>query len=289
MTFVGKLLVVVQVVLSICFMAFAGAVFTVQTNWKVAHKEIVEQTELDKVAYSDLDTEFNNFKTAINIQLKNETDRANAAENDARMLTQELATKTTELDTTKTELFTQRELAIIAGEEAAERRKEAVAQRVVNENLHTSLNDVITKMRSLENVIFNESIKSKGLIAKHQKLLAEVTNLKSQARANNLDPSPAAVASTQAPPPLVVGLILDTKKGNRKGSEFVEISLGSDDGLLKGHMMSVFRSGAQAGQRAKYLGEIKIVHITPDRAVGTVVDRAKNGTIERGDNVTTRL
>ena len=289
MTFVGKLLVVVQVVLSICFMAFAGAVFSVQTNWKVAHKELVEQAELDKTAFEDLEEEFKDFKDAINIQLTNETDRAKAAENDARLLTQQLATKTTELDTTKTELFTQRELAIIAGEEATERRKEAVAQRVVNENLHASLNDVITKMRSLENVIFNESIKSKGLIGKHQKLLAEVKNLKSQARANDLDPSPAAVASRQAPPPVVVGLILETKKGNRRGSEFVEISLGSDDGLLKGHTMSVYRTGAQAGQRAKYLGEIKIVHITPDRAVGTVIDRAKNGTIERGDNVTTKL
>ena len=34
MTFVGKLLVIIQLVLSICFMALAGAVFTRHTQWQ---------------------------------------------------------------------------------------------------------------------------------------------------------------------------------------------------------------------------------------------------------------
>ena len=34
MTFLGKVLVVVQLVLSVMFMAFAGAVFTAQKNWR---------------------------------------------------------------------------------------------------------------------------------------------------------------------------------------------------------------------------------------------------------------
>src|SRR3970040_390648 len=41
MTFVGKVLVVVQVFLSLCFMAFAGAVYTVQQDWKAAHEKKV--------------------------------------------------------------------------------------------------------------------------------------------------------------------------------------------------------------------------------------------------------
>ena len=43
MTFVGKVLVIVQVVLSLCFMAFAGAVYTVQQNWKTAYERKVEE------------------------------------------------------------------------------------------------------------------------------------------------------------------------------------------------------------------------------------------------------
>ncbi len=79
---------------------------------------------------------------------------------------------------------------------------------------------------------------------------------------------------------------LEKDKTNR--TEFVEVSIGSDDGLLKNHLLDVYRSSA-AGGAPKYLGKIKIVYVTNDRAVGQVVQAAKNGIIERGDNVTTRL
>ena len=74
MTFVGKILVVFQLVLSICFMAFAGAVFTAQTNWKV--KADTAQKDLEKARGE--------------IKVKEET------------LRQELATRTTERDAEKT-------------------------------------------------------------------------------------------------------------------------------------------------------------------------------------------
>ena len=45
MTFVGKVLVIVQVVLSLCFMAFAGAVYTVQQDWKTAYEQKVTEIE----------------------------------------------------------------------------------------------------------------------------------------------------------------------------------------------------------------------------------------------------
>jgi chromosome segregation ATPase len=48
MTFVGKVLVVVQVVLSLCFMAFAGAVYTVQQEWKTAHDKKVAELDASK-------------------------------------------------------------------------------------------------------------------------------------------------------------------------------------------------------------------------------------------------
>ena len=45
----------------------------------------------------------------------------------------------------------------------------------------------------------------------------------------------------------------------------------------------------RAGVQNKYLGEIRLKLVTADRAVGVVVDRAKNGVIEREDYVTTKL
>lgn len=60
----------------------------------------------------------------------------------------------------------------------------------------------------------------------------------------------------------------------------VEISLGSDDGLRAGHELDVFR-------RTTYMGRIKVLKTTPDRAVGGVFKEPKEGKIEKGDRVTT--
>ena len=43
MNVVGKILVVVQIVLSVMFMALAGAVFTAQQNWKEAAQSARDQ------------------------------------------------------------------------------------------------------------------------------------------------------------------------------------------------------------------------------------------------------
>ena len=65
-------------------------------------------------------------------------------------------------------------------------------------------------------------------------------------------------------------------------ADFVEISIGSDDGLLKGHQLDVVRGD-------KYLGKIRVVEATADKAVCEVVHKNKYGIIQRGDNVTTKL
>jgi hypothetical protein len=40
---------------------------------------------------------------------------------------------------------------------------------------------------------------------------------------------------------------------------------------------------------AKYVCQIEVTEVYPDVAVGRVIEETRNGTIERGDNVTTKL
>jgi len=95
--------------------------------------------------------------------------------------------------------------------------------------------------------------------------------------------------SDPLPPPDVAGLVLDARKTRNRSTEFVHISIGSDDGLAVGHTLHVYRPADKNGGRAMYLGKIELVRVAPDEAVGTVIERAKNGIIERNDNVTTKL
>ena len=67
--------------------------------------------------------------------------------------------------------------------------------------------------------------------------------------------------------------MLNTKKGGRNGSELVEISMGSDVGLAKGHKLFVYR----ADGKGKYLGTIRLDMVDYRTAVGVVIHSTKSG------------
>jgi len=298
MSFLGKLLVGFQLALSIIFLGFAGAVFTAQQNWKL-QKETADKNFASLTAEKDqLVEEARQFKERVGPispesqklvpVVKNLEDALAAANGKAAGLETSLNAAEKELGAAKTERDEARTLAKLATEEARQRRDEALAQRAVNNDLHKLLNLKNDKVKAQEDIIFNKQVEEKSLNEKHSKLLSELAILQKILAANGLPNDPKSVAGLQTPPPAVDGQVLETKRGGRGGADLVEISLGTDDGLAEGHKLSVFRPAVN-DRAAKFLGEIKIVFVTPDRAVGTVVSRAKNGIIEKGDGVTSKL
>ena len=105
----------------------------------------------------------------------------------------------------------------------------------------------------------------KLLEAKADRLEAQMALLKEQA-------SGSSPASRQTDwPPKMQGLVLNSN------AERVEISLGSGDGLRRGHTLIVFRDSA-------YLGRITVERLlAEDRSVARVESR--RGVIRRGDSV----
>ena len=78
-------------------------------------------------------------------------------------------------------------------------------------------------------------------------------------------------------------------KKNRTGRpHMIVITIGNDDGLVKGHELDAFRSGID-GRKPQYLGRVRVLSTTQNTAVCEIIDAAKNGIIEVGDNVTTKL
>jgi hypothetical protein len=68
-----------------------------------------------------------------------------------------------------------------------------------------------------------------------------------------------------------------------RGSDLVELSLGSDDGLRVGHRLDVFRSGGA------YLGRVEVTDIDPDNSVAKILPDFRQGIIRKWDIVVTRL
>ena len=98
MTFVGKVLVVVQVVLSVCFMAFAAAVYTTPNNWKLQHEQLVEkstQTEADLNAELE---KIKNENSALQAKANDTQTKADMLQNSVVALTQERDTIAAEVE-----------------------------------------------------------------------------------------------------------------------------------------------------------------------------------------------
>ncbi len=285
MTFVGKVLVGVQLIMSVCFLAFAGAVFTAQTNWRqdatTARDELKKQQDKYRLDFE----KFNAEMTAVKTERDNQKSRAEGTQ--SQLTAAVTANKALEADKVRllTEVDNHRTQAQLATDEATRRLEEAKVQREQNKILHVSRDELLDTKRVLEDEKFALEIAAKNREDKHNALLEKSLFYEKQILAMGGKLDIKAVKAQQAPPPAVEGLVLDTRKGTRDTTEFVEISLGSDDGLFTGHELFVYR----ANGAGKYLGKIRIEHVSADRAVGTVVQKAKNGTIQKGDNVSSKL
>ncbi len=288
MSFLGKVLVGLQLVLSIMFLVFAGAVFSTQKNWKAA-KEVVDGNLTKLIGEKDqIELEYKTYKTRMEIDFKNEQNRAATAEGQFVSEKQKSAIAENEANTARIERDEQRELAKVSVEESRQRREEALQQREINNNLQKLLNEKTTRLQASDDVVFNQKVAEKTLQDKHSKVLGDLALYLKIIAAAGLSTDPQSVVGLLEPAPAVDGKVLETKRGGRSGSDLVEISIGSDDGLREGHKLSVYRP--QSGDKAaKFLGDIKLVYVTPDRSVGAVILRAKNGIIEREDNVTSKL
>lgn len=285
MTFVGKVLVFVQLTLSLLFMAFAGAVYSVHNDWKSSYEKTKTQLA---TAQTDLQNERQSHETTkTDLQTQVEL-----AQQDAEMFAataRTLETRVAELDNRVASLTTERNQlqasARIAEKESLARREEAMKLRDQNRVLHASLNEADANVRNLEDQVYNKDLAISQMDTKHKGILEQMGQLERIIRLNNLETDPTIYQGLQDPPPDVTGLVLNKRQGQTGRSDLVEISLGSDDGLSRGHSLYVYRNQGEG----KYLGRINIVYVEPDRAVGAVMEKSRNGVIEKGDHVTSKL
>ncbi|MGE0378772.1 MAG: hypothetical protein AB7Q45_25500, partial [Planctomycetaceae bacterium] len=214
--------------------------------------------------------------------------RANQAIGENAQLRGEIANeqqKTNQLNLQNNQL---QGLAEAKSDEATYRDEEAQRERVASKALRAQVNEMQTGLRDRDDQIFAMQLQLADLSTRFDTLLAENGDLKKVLRLNNLSDDPAELRSLEEPPPPIDGVVVATKADKTSRTNAVEISVGSDDGVRKNHVLDVYSTAATGGQ-TRYLGKIRIMTVTPDRAVGYVIQSAKNGIIQRGDNVTTRL
>lgn len=264
-------------------MAFAGAVFTVQTNWKKKATESIAQNNEQKNIQEEIDTDHQKALTDLNAKAQLSEGRAVTAEAKLQGQTDLAKSLAKELADERTRNSESQQVTKIANTEAESRQNEAIRLRVSIGQLRKTIDKQVAEKHSLENVVFKSEQKIKLMKVKNNSIIKELSKLQRVIAVAKIDVN--EYEGKQAPPVNIEGKIIAVLRGLRGEPDLIEISIGEDDDLLKGHELFVY---SKAG-RGKYLGKVRIDSVTPDRAVGVVIQKTKNGIIKEGDYVSPKL
>lgn len=290
MSFVGKILVVVQLALSILFMALAGAVFSVHTNWKDMYTKQADTLKGAQKSVADMQSEMDSVKQSSQKVVDDNKAQMESLKDQVQSQSQQIAALTKKNNEDQQELQTQTALSETKAKESDFRTKESDEQRAANLALQDTLDQTASKVRDLEDEKFSLQLEFDNLKSRWQDDQVKLAYLEKLVRRAGLESDPKVAARLEEPPPPVEGLVKVVQKDRANQPKYVEISIGSDDGLIVGHKLDVMRSGL-GGKAAKFLGSVRVISIEPNYAVCEVLreDTPPNGIIEVGDNVTTKL
>ncbi len=288
MSFVGKMLVVLNVVLSFLFMALAGGVFAIHKTWKEKHTQAIAQVDSEKKRADGLQVEKDTAAKTHQEEMAKETNRAVAAEANLDNLTRQVAALTQQNNALQQKNNQFLAVAETAKSEAGARQDESELRRIENSKLRTELDTQTASNREMQDKLFAQDLAMKDLKERFDNTLRDYGEMRTFLATKGLQFDREAIRRAQEPPPKVNGLIVDVKKDKTNRPAFVEISLGSDEGLVVGHEMDVVGSGI-GDRKPDWLGRIRIIDVRPDSAVGQVIAKQANGVMEKGDVVTTQL
>jgi predicted nucleic acid-binding Zn-ribbon protein len=284
MNLVGKIFVVLILVMSLVFMTIAMMTYAMHRNWRDAvlgnaakgEAGLKEKLQTAETRLKDMEAARQRLETE-NANVKSSRERAVAAlETERDTATKEnarLNTKINELnkylaDATNTMGMTQETLKKLR-EQMAVLQEQTDTARLERDNM------------------FKEVVKLTDDVAQATGELSRLDQTNKKLAADNaafsLALQDANIQLDRTGPPRVEGIILASR-----ASGLVEISLGYDDGLEKGHALDVYRQGPSQAEN-KYLGKIEVVETQADRAVARVLPNFRKGTIQKEDRVSTRL
>jgi vacuolar-type H+-ATPase subunit I/STV1 len=269
---IGKIFVFAVFVMSLMLMTFAVAIYSSHINWQEVAKQ--KQEELAKLTDSKKSLEAENesltrsvaaseaardqvvakFQSAL-IEKDKELTSLKAARDDKL---EDMQTKITELATVEEDLTQAREDVKKLREEINEKQLKVDSQVDRAARLAAQLHE---KESFLEIATERKSQLEKQVA--QARILLKQNGL-------SLDSLPKDRV------PTINGVVMAV------ADDSIEVSLGFDDGLQKGHQIEVYRND-------EYLGRAIVKSVKPDRAVAVLVREYARGIVQRGDKVTTRL
>ena len=281
MTQVGKILVLVIMAFSLMFLAISTMVFVTSKNWKDETRKKGEEVTKVKRSLTDAQAAIVEAKKNLEDAQADAQRATKALDSQIQTLTDQTKRDLADIETARKDLAVATQSAKSSLDEVEFRRKETFALREQKAAVEKQANeyqlrqaDLNDKIRELERMLDTATKNNSDLrerVAKYTTLLQR----------NGLSIDIAQIKGLEAPP-AVTGEVKKVDATNKR----LEITIGSDDGLVNGHELFLYRTKP----RAEYLGRVQIIAVDPDQAVARVMGSTVQGKkIKEGDIVSSTI
>jgi hypothetical protein len=281
MTQVGKILVLVIMAFSLMFLGISTMVFTTSKNWKTETQKKAEEVTKIKKALADEQAWVAEAKKNLEDAKVYADQEKKSLESRIRTLEDTNKRDLANIEGVRKDLVVAEQSAKTALDEVEARRKETMALREQKSAVEKQANEyqlrqaeLNDKIRELERMLDTATRNNKDLLDR----VAKYTTLLQR---NGLSADISQIKGLENPPP-VTGQVTKVDPTNKR----LEISIGSDDGLVIGHQLFLYRTTP----RAEYLGKGQIIAVEPDQAVVRVLGTTVQGKkIKEGDVVSSTI
>ncbi len=280
MNLVGKILTGLIALFSVLFMALALAVYAGHQNWKTQATNLQTQLTKERQDKQKLETDKDTLQKDLDAEKKTAATRIKALEDEQKRLQDErgdLKKQVADLDTKSREAIgamqTTQQAMNAAAEQVKKLRQDVRDVETKRNQEFQTMVDSTEKLHQLANDFRELKKTNNTLVVDLQKYRQIFDKL-------GLKADPGAYERT-APP--VAGHVMAVSDN---GTGLIEINVGNDQGLSKGQELEIFRMGDRG---ATYLGKVEVVSTEPHRAVAKIIPNFQKGSIQKGDNVTSRL
>lgn len=277
MTVIGKILTFLCFFMSLVFLGFAITINQLnkdpekKQSWRetaLEHKKAAEKAAEDVRSIQTKLDDANTALAQVEGQIRSEKEASAKEVTAAKVKAQQAEAKYNEIQTQ----FSNVQIAAdTAAKELEHRRKEVVSLQgeIRDRNLQLANKDAdITRLKNerIQAVLARDSYldRLKALEKEYRQVFKDLERMREQATVGGAASTRGEQQVVLTPPPEdVQGLVKEVLGKER----LVSITIGSDDGISKGHTLEVYRLDPEP----EYVGIIKIEEVRPDEAVGRII------------------
>ena len=276
MNLLGKLFIVMIFIGSIVLASFTVVLHSTHKNWREEANNLSATLQTLTQELADLQRQRDAMVAALELQIRTEAARNISLSEQIRRLTQENEEA-------------KREVARLMEEEAEKRAQVATANLNIQllreqlEGVTGALRDAQIEWMEMSTELVRQMDEAHGLAIQLTNYRTTASNLAEEFRSAmevlrlfGLQPDPALYPAM--PPAGVRGVITEV----RQPGGWVEISIGTDSGLARGHQLDVVRT---IDGRTVLVGKIEVVDPIADRASARIIPEFRLGVVQRGDEV----